>query len=113
MKLLLVLLLVLSSSACTSMLLGATGQSAGSAIGEDNRDHAQKTADDAISRAIRSKVAADAELSQFGIRVETRDGNVTLRGTVASFSQRERILRLANDIRGVVRVNSQIGVNSN
>jgi hyperosmotically inducible protein len=68
--------------------------------------------DEQISTSIRSRFAADADLSAQGLRVDTRQGVVTLRGTVASFAQRDRAIRLAEDVRGVQRVDSQININT-
>lgn len=112
MKLLVVLTTMLMTGGCTSMLLGASGESAGSAIGQDNRGVAQISADDRISTTIRSKFAADADLGPLRLRVETRHGVVTLRGTAKSFTQRDRAVRIATDVSDVARVDNQISINT-
>jgi hyperosmotically inducible protein len=112
MKLLVALTATLLTAGCTSMLMGASGESAGSSIGQDNRDPAQISADDRISTTIRSKFAADADLGPLRLRVETRNGVVTLRGAVRSFTQRDRAVRIATDVSGVVRVDNQISINT-
>jgi len=112
MKSLVVLITMLMTGGCTSMLLGASGDSAGSAIGQDRRGTAQISADDRISTTIRSRFAADADLAPLRLRVETRNGVVTLRGAARSFTQRDRAVRIATDVSGAVRVDNQISINS-
>ncbi len=113
MKMFVILVILLLIGACTSMLMGSSGKSAGSAIGQEQRSGAQISADDVISTAIRSKFAADNELNLLQLRVESRRGTVTLRGTAQNFSQRDRAVRIATDIDGVMRVDNQISVNTN
>jgi len=110
---LVILVILLLTGACTSMLMGSSGKSTGSAIGQEQRSEAQISADDAISTAIRSKFAADNELSLLQLKVESRRGTVTLRGIAQSFAQRDRAVRIATDIDGVMRVDNQIRVNTN
>lgn len=112
MKLLVIMTMTLVTGACTSMLLGGSGESAGSAIGQDTRGAAQISADDRISTTIRSRFAADAELGPLRLRVASRHGIVTLRGTAGSFTQRERAVRMATDVSGVLRVDNQISINT-
>lgn len=96
--------------ACTSLMTGAGGTRAGAPIGTDSRGAATVTRDDQISRTIRDRFAADGDLAAAGLRVDTRRGVVTLRGSLATFELRDRALRLARDVSGVVRVSSQITV---
>lgn len=112
MKLLLIAVVLGLLGGCTSMLVGASGDSAGSAIGTDNRSAAQTSMDDQISTTIRSRFAVDGDLSALGLRVDTRKGIVTLRGTAGSFAERDRAIRLARDVNHVVRVDSQININT-
>lgn len=100
-------------AACSSMLLGGSGASAGNPIGQDTRSSTQASADDRISATIRARYAADPELSSAGLRVETLRGTVTLRGVVSSFDLRDRAVRLAQDVAGVLRVDNQVSVRSN
>ena len=112
MKLLAVLVTMFMVGACTSMLLDSSGKSAGSAIGQDTRSGAQISADDRISTTIRSKFAADEDLRPLRLQVETRRGAVTLRGTATSFADRDRAVRIATDINGVLRIDNQISVST-
>ncbi|NOX68778.1 MAG: BON domain-containing protein [Gammaproteobacteria bacterium] len=112
MKLLAILAMMLTIGGCTSMLLGSSGKSAGSSIGQDSRGGAQISADERISTAIRSRFAADDALGPLRLRVETHNGIVTLHGIAGSFTQRDRAVRMAIDISGVVRVDNQISINT-
>lgn len=112
MRLIIVLILSLGISSCTSMLAGGSGESAGDPIGQDNRGEDQMSVDRGISTTIRSRFATDAELASLDLGVETRHGAVTLRGTTTSFDSRDRALNLAADVAGVVRIDNQIRVNT-
>ena len=97
-------------SGCTSMLVGGSGASAGRPIGQDNRSASNVARDNRITAAIRARFAADAELGNASLNVDTRQGVVTLRGTLPAFDQRDRAVRLARDVEGVVRVQNQVRV---
>lgn len=113
MKLFAFLLIVLMTGACTSMLIGASGESAGSAIGQDQRSGAQISADNRIEAAIRDTFALDNDLRALQLRIESHEGVVTLRGSTQSFALRDRAVRIATDINGVERLNNQIRVSTN
>ena len=113
MKLFIILAILLMTGACTSMLMGSSGKSAGSARGQEERSSAQISADEFISTAIHRKFSADDELNLLQLRVDSRRGVVTLRGMAQSFAQRDRAVRLATDIDGVIRLDNQISVNTN
>lgn len=106
------LLMLPALAGCTSMLVGGSGASAGRPIGADDRAAADVAEDERITRAIRDRYAADPDLQQAGLMVESRQGTVTLRGTVTDFEHRDRAVRLAGDVRGVVRVHNRISVRS-
>ena len=97
-------------SGCTSMLVGGSGASAGRPIGQDNRSASNVARDNRITAAVRARFAADAELGNASLNVDTRQGVVTLRGTLPAFDQRDRAVRLAGDVEGVVRVQNQVRV---
>lgn len=104
------LLAVAMISGCSSMLLGGSGAAAGNPIGADTRSGSQVSADDRISATVRARYSADPELSAAGLKVQTLRGTVTLRGIVPGFEQRDRAVRLAQDVSGVLRVDNQISV---
>ncbi len=101
---------VIALSGCTSMLVGGGGTTAGRPIGQDSRAAATVARDDRITATIRSRYAADRDLSVAALVVETRDGAVTLRGTLSDFGHRDRAVRLARDVDGVIRVHNRISV---
>jgi len=112
MRLIVVFILSLGISSCTSMLAGSSGESAGNPIGQDDRGGDQMSRDRDISATIRSRFAADAGLASLDLGVDTRRGAVTLRGAANSFELRDRALNLAADVAGVVRIDNQISVNT-
>lgn len=109
-KVVLLFLSIVSLSGCTSMLLGSGGASAGRPIGSDSRSQSEASADARISAVIRNRYAGDAELAAAGLQVVTVRGVVSLQGTVPAFAQRDRAVRLARDVDGVVRVQNQLVV---
>ena len=109
--LILVMLIALAGlPGCTSMLDGGSGTSAGRPIGQDNRSASSLARDNRITAAVRARLATDAELRDASLNVDTRQGVVTLRGTLPAFDQRDRAVRLAGDVEGVVRVQNQMRV---
>ena len=64
----------------------------------------EKIADARIVTVIKSKYVLDRDLSAIDINVDCKDGEVTLRGTVASAGLIGRAIGLALDTHGVERV---------
>lgn len=64
--------------------------------------------DTALTAAVKSSLAADTGLSGSDVGVETRDGQVTLSGKAADGAARERAVKLATAVKGVVAVNDQM-----
>ena len=110
MRTLLLVFLVVSFAGCTSMLLGSGGASAGRPIGSDSRSASDAGDDARISATIRNRFAGDSELAAARLQVATMRGVVSLKGTVPAFEQRDRAVRLAQDVEGVVRVENQLVV---
>lgn len=67
--------------------------------------------DAAVTSAVKAKFLADAAVSGLRIDVDTKDGVVTLEGTVASKAEVDRAVSLARETDGVSRVvnNLRIG----
>jgi osmotically-inducible protein OsmY len=65
----------------------------------------------AVKGQIEAALIRNARLDAGGIRVEVRDGNVTLRGTVHSWLEREEAERAAWCSPGVAEVNNELIVN--
>lgn len=64
--------------------------------------------DPEITAGVKARLAADAELREVRIDVDTRDGVVTLSGSVPTAAVRARAGELAHAVRGVRRVNDQL-----
>lgn len=103
--------MLLTLSACSSMLLG-DGSSSNSQLGVDNRSSDQISADNAISATIRSRYGADTTLAEAGLAVRTETYVVTVSGQVNEFADRDRAVRIARNTDGVRSVNNQISVNT-
>ena len=97
---------------CTSMLLGGSGTSAGRPIGQDTRGSATVAQDSQITAVVKRRFAMDKSLAGAALSVQTRQGVVTLRGTLGAYEQRDLAVRLAADVEGVQRVQNQIAVKS-
>ena len=110
MRTVILVFLTVALAGCTSMLLGTGGASAGRPVGSDSRS-ASDAADDArISAIIRNRFAGDDELAAAKLQVVTVRRVVALKGTVSEFEQRDRAVRLARDVEGVIRVQNQLVV---
>lgn len=71
----------------------------------------QPGADDALIAAkVTTGLAADKNLSALRIKVEARDGVVTLRGPAPSAAARARAEEIARNVQGVSSVNNQLNV---
>ncbi len=65
-------------------------------------------ADSALTTKIMAKIALDDTVKSSDVRVHTKDGVVTLSGTVSSSAKQERILQLARETTGVKSVVNEI-----
>jgi osmotically-inducible protein OsmY len=90
-----------------AMLNGAASSGGGSS---SSPPPARSSADDAISTAVRSKLAADPAVKAFNLSVDTHDGVVTLRGQVANVGQRNSAVADARAVKGVKSVQNLITV---
>lgn len=70
----------------------------------------QVVADSAITTKIKTQLATDEGLSGSSIGVQTKNGIVTLSGTVNSKALRERAGQIASNTDGVKGVNNEIKV---
>ena len=108
----LIMILLLFSSACTSMLVGNASSGDGS-VATESRSSAQVANDNVISATIRRKLTADAVVGKYAIGIRTANDSVTLSGTVGSFAARDRAVQIATDTQGVRNVTNRIVVNTN
>ena len=97
-------LLVLLLTACTSMILGG-GQQAGVHVEEDSRSLEQVSQDAEITRAVRRLLDGHSPVT-----VSTRNGIVTLQGSMISQREIQRLISQVYRVNGVLGVNSQLGV---
>jgi osmotically-inducible protein OsmY len=68
------------------------------------------TSDAAITAAVKVKLAADAEISALKIDVDTKDGVVTLSGSVTSAALTEKASTIAKSVAGVKEVKTNLRV---
>src|SRR3954468_17496591 len=81
----------------TGVIVREKARQAGSAISD-------ATSNTRISTAIKAKLIAEPGISAFGINVDTADGLVTLSGSVASYEQIAKVLKIAMETDGVKKV---------
>lgn len=67
--------------------------------------------DSAITTKVKSKLAVDSQTSAIKIGVETKDGLVTLSGTVPTATEKNEAEKIARNTDGVKRVVNDITVN--
>jgi osmotically-inducible protein OsmY len=87
-------------------------------LGRELKDDAQQAAaqaaqvvnDTAITARIKAALAADGELKALRIDVDTREGEVTLRGSAPTLAAQARAADLAKAIVGVRRVDNLLVV---
>jgi len=65
-------------------------------------------ADATLTTKIKAKIALDDTVKSADVRVHTKNGVVTLSGTVGSAAMRDRILQLAHETAGVKSVVNEI-----
>jgi hyperosmotically inducible protein len=94
---------------CALAMLNGAASSGGSSSSAPTP--ARRSSDDAISTAVRSKLAADPAVKAFNLSVDTHDGVVTLRGRVANVGQRNAAVADARAVAGVHSVQNLITVN--
>jgi len=63
--------------------------------------------DDAVTRDVQQKVAADAETKDSQVSVATKDGKVTLSGTVSSPEAQKKVEEIARQEQGVTAVENK------
>ncbi|WP_298829554.1 BON domain-containing protein [uncultured Piscinibacter sp.] len=69
---------------------------------------ATAAADTAITASVRAGLAADSELTNADVGVETREGRVVLRGVAPDGAARDRMTQIATAVKGVVAVDNQL-----
>jgi hyperosmotically inducible protein len=75
--------------------------------------NSQAVDDSTITAKVKSKLAADTDTSAIKISVETRDGVVSLTGTVPTDAEKTKAEQIARATDGVKRVSNDIKVDPN
>jgi hyperosmotically inducible protein len=78
-------------------------------VGE-GRGAGERLSDTEITTKIKAKITGDGDLSPFNINVDTKDGVVTLRGTVKSMESKQEAEQIARDTSGVKEVQNMLQV---
>lgn len=92
-------------SGCAAALLGGAASSGARPSAPQGRSAVR---DDAISAAVRAKLAAEPALAGLELRVLTYNGVVTLRGEVRRAEQRAAAERAARSATGVKSVRNEL-----
>lgn len=90
--------------------VGDKTEDVGSAVADKAEDAGNKVQDASITAAVKMKLANDETVSASKIDVDTRDGMVTLTGSVSSQTEADRALELARSVSGVKMVHNNLTV---
>jgi hyperosmotically inducible periplasmic protein len=109
------LLSVLLISPIAFMGLGCTAtKNTGTAVAEGTKEAAEQTnakvTDASITAAVKMKMADDPIVSASKIDVDTKDGMVTLNGTVKDATEEQKAVDLAKSVDGVKGVKSNLTI---
>ncbi len=107
MRLLFITVLVIWLSGCASAVSSGYGQGGRD---RDGRSYADARADNLISAAVTSVLVSDREVPAMDIDVHTRNGVVTLSGSVPSMAVSRRAERIAAAVAEVKRVENRLRV---
>ena len=90
--------------------IGTAAERAGQRASQAASEAGEVLSDAALTAKIKSKMALDDHVTASSIGVTTKDGRVTLTGTVGSDDERRRAIDLARDTKGVSGVDDRIVV---
>jgi len=74
------------------------------------RTPGEMTDDSAIYTAVKAKLIADPDIQGLSINVDVYQGAVTLSGRIPSEVLRNRALKIATEVRGVVKVHDSLAL---
>ncbi|NNF67179.1 MAG: BON domain-containing protein [Gammaproteobacteria bacterium] len=94
---------------CTALAVGGAA-AGGYVVGKDDRRVGTIIDDGAITTSVKTKLIRSKYVSAVKVDVDTRDGIVTLNGTVDSYVAREQAEILATDTKGVKSVINKLEV---
>lgn len=107
--------LVKIDAASTSDVLTPTSEDRKTIVekGQKELDEAADISGDArIENEVKSKFAADDMIKSRNIRISSKDGVVTLKGSVRSSAEQDEAVRLANSVSGVREVRNEIVIDT-
>lgn len=111
MKNLMFSILLITSAAILATACTAT-KNTGVAVSEGTKEAAEQVGDTvtdgSITAAVKMKMADDPTVSAFKIDVDTKDGMVTLNGTVKNAAEEAKAVDLAKSVDGVKGVKSNL-----
>jgi hypothetical protein len=90
--------------------IGTTAERAGRTAAQAASEAGEILSDTALTGKIKSKMALDDNVSAGRIGVTTKDGRVTLSGTVRNEDEHRRAVRLARETKGVLSVDDRLTV---
>lgn len=99
-----------STLASAGTALKDAAQNVESSAKEAASKAAEKMDDVAITAAVSSGIAKDSDLSMLKIKVDTKDGAVTLNGTAPTEAAREKAGGIAKAVKGVHSVDNKLVV---
>lgn len=103
------LILVSQLTGCALVAAGA-GAGAGYYVAQDERAPKQIISDAGITASINAKYIQDRQVSALDINVDTREGVVTLYGSVATRAIEDKAIALAAEVVGVKKIISKLTV---
>ena len=90
--------------------LKETGKDVGNQVERGIDKIQEKTADAAITAEVKLKLAKDELVDAKDINVNTKNGKVTLQGTVSSKAEEKRAIQIAQSVDDVRSVNSDLSI---
>ena len=107
------LILIMTTTLLSSCIAVVAGGAAagGYMMGNDERSVGQITDDAAITAAIKTQLIRERAIKSLNINVDTYLQVVTLRGKVSSASQEQIAIKIAQEVKGVKQVISELNIN--
>lgn len=96
-------------SGCAAVVVGGAA-AGGYYVGQDERSIGRISEDATITSSINAAYVKDDLVSALDINVDTRNGVVTLYGSVSSGRVATRAVQLARSVKGVKQVHSKLTV---
>lgn len=107
MKNILPAILVIVLAGCASAVGSGYGQGG---LNGDGRSYSEARADNAITARVNTLLVQDRQIPAMNIKVSTRNGVVTLDGTVPNRALAERAARLSASVSGVIKVVNHLSI---